>query len=279
MENGQEQTRTAIFADLSKEVVAMMMSFWRPIWLISETPEEWFANIALLNLTTGITVQELMSHIEGDSWLPQAEAFDRVQSRLRELAQNRISEVDLQFTLSILRDQLSPPVQYNGIDIAGRGRINRTGTLGNSIGGLYIARWICAIFDPTRLQNSFGTDNEFRQFPPNYSDQVRQVSFLLNSENYQRVRRIYLEDKDRYALTGFSDPEFWSSVARISNHQQIQLTDVYLVNILEFLGHNITDFDFGSLLRNHSIFGNEVVFYNTSLRAPRMMRTTTVTIP
>jgi hypothetical protein len=255
--SSRELPRTAILADQSPEVVVAMMSFWRSIWLVSETPREWLANIAGIRLLPDTSVQHLFTFLKdraksrkaqmspfqnmgGFSSLPQLSfppdraVYSDLRQKLVDLSSRKvITDFDVRFTMTLLEQ-----------DEEGCSSI-----FSESGGDLNIAERLMEIYDPEVTISLF--DESFSSamnqiayfknlksitFDPASADADRsrirsdfeKVSFLLREDNFKRARSVFLANQDFYAVTSITDDRFWNEVASFAIKKSASVTDVYL---------------------------------------------------
>jgi hypothetical protein len=56
----------------------------------------------------------------------------------------------------------------------------------------------------------------------------KKTSFLLNPENFKRVRNVFLADQDFYAVANLTDERFWKEVGNFAEKRSASVTDIYV---------------------------------------------------
>jgi hypothetical protein len=229
------------------------MSFWRPLFLASESPGDFVANLAGLSSPRGQTPEEVFARMraneKGD---PQNHA--RVKARLDALVRDgTITDFDRRFTLAVLRDQLDPPREALISPRERQGlrerRNDPVGVFRNAYYGAELAAQFQRIYDvegaTNNLRASLGhLERLFRAasgmfLPPlsmsdgmiaDYRDRERSASFLT-PDGFSHVRRVLLAGGDHYGQADRRDPNFWQAVGDFARQQRSTVSDVYTSNI------------------------------------------------
>ena len=263
-----ETAKTLILADQSPEVIVALSSFWRTIWLVSETPQEWLANIASYLTTPDTTLEELFTFIKKrqisqrpaqiDSPLDflqniirclrhrepdhresaDPRALDALAVKLKPLVSfEKITRFDAEFTLTLLQQEAQ----------------NCPSIFKNSKTGNQLAAKLYSVYNPLQriekrenaIKKSLEEINFYGEqssvvFSPEDAQKDRlkttkeytDVSFLLNAENFRRARNTFLAGRDYYAISTIEDPRFWKEVGDFARRESKAVTDVYLTCIL-----------------------------------------------
>lgn len=249
---GGEKVRTAIFADQSSEVLMSLNSFWRPMFLISKTPTEWLAHIARIPVRDGMTVWDVFNEQSARKTAEPITEQERdlrieaIRVKLNEQVQaGTISDIDLRFSLAILEEDFlldqSAPYEV----MMHKGVFNRS-MMGNGL-----SRSLAVLYD---FRNKLGATvsgdpfelssvSEFDEFDLNLAQAHSKTSFLLNPDQYQRVRNVFLADQDFYAQTQIQDNHFWDAIQNFAKVKQQKVTDVYLTCIPQFVRKQMPHFD------------------------------------
>jgi hypothetical protein len=245
-----EPVRTALFVDQSPEVVVAMKSFWRPIWLASRNPVEWIANLGSYEIDSLTTVASLFEKIQlrrnTSQTLPQEAGLTRLKDRLQDLvSEGSISELDRQFAFTIIHQEyLGCPSIFENATLSTRfaenveslyNPMNETIAFENAFEEVRkVAREKLSQFKGTESLGTFsGSDLELMKSKIN--EGFQRSSFLLSNEGYQRVRDIFLNGKDFYAVSQLQNRHFWKVVAQLAREQSYSVTDVYLTCIPQHL--------------------------------------------
>jgi hypothetical protein len=262
IENGFEVPRTAIFSDLSPEIVASLIHFWRPLFLISETPAEFLGRIAEFPITQDTIIQDVFAFVRlvheakerqnqlrknsspnaSDPELIQmnqarSKAFAETKILLQHhLAQGTLSENDYEFIVTVLeQEDEGCPLIYQYATMAYRNqtfaenltRLYDPLTQENKMNERLAKSDSTSIYIPL-LGSTTPSHTEIIQAKATLKELLYKSSFLLNPEHYKRVRNVFVNQKDFYAITDIRDNYYWMFVGQFAKEKSASVTDVYL---------------------------------------------------
>ncbi len=233
---GMEKTRTAIFADQSPDVLIAMHSFWRPLWLVSKNATQWLANTAGFAVDEHANIGDIFKSIsppdDHAKYQHSASSISHLDTQLQALVSSmQISDADRKFTLAMIQEEA------NGCNKQLRGgHFNEN--LFMHARNSDVAHCIRKLYDPT------GISLRNLPYPPEPISRTKlldlratlqalevedltELSFLHNPELFQRVRQVFLDEKDHYALTTIQDPLFWKKAGDLVRREASVVTDVY----------------------------------------------------
>jgi hypothetical protein len=247
---------------LSPEIVASLIHFWRPLFLISETPAEFLGRIAEFPITQDTIIQDVFAFVRlvheakerqnqlrknsspnaSDPELIQmnqarSKAFAETKILLQHhLAQGTLSEIDYEFIVTVLeQEDEGCPLIYQYATMAYR---NQT-----------FAENLTRLYDPLTQENKMNerlaksdstsiyipllgrttpSHTEIIQAKATLKELLYKSSFLLNPEHYKRVRNVFVNQKDFYAITDIRDNYYWMFVGQFAKEKSASVTDVYL---------------------------------------------------
>jgi len=215
-----EAVRHVLFVDQSYEVVVAMMSFWRPIWLVSKTPVEWLANVAGYPLDPRETLDSIFNRIRRRE-LGTVKAVEVLQKKFVQLLQEKkITQFDFKFAMAVVGEQIH---EY------------RPQLFRYSSGANRIAHSLELIYNLVNryedIQSGPWSWEEKEKQKANAAQIYQITSFLHNAGNYQRMRKVYEAGQDYYAQAEIEDESFWKAVQEFSSSIGQKVTDVYISNI------------------------------------------------
>jgi hypothetical protein len=273
-----EKTRTAIFVDSSPEVLMGLVSFWRPLWLISETKEEWLSYVAGLSPSLHLSVPEVFLKINERHAQPaheltsqdllQKDAFiTEVRNKLdSQVSASKISTTDAAFTLALLQEAAygCPEKVPASLEVKVARRHDyyfegsRHGVFKNCVNCTSIDLRISDLCNQSEIMDEIqvllsqmGSEN--RSVPLSELQSVLaernkelenfyQTSYLSDSVKYDRVRKVFLNNQDYYAQSFLQDVKFWQSAGELSREKNAVLTDVYLTCLPQVLRNDTFEY-------------------------------------
>lgn len=216
-----EAARHVLFVDQSYEVVVAMMSYWRPIWLVSKTPVEWLANVAGYPLDPRETLDSIFNRIRRRE-LGTVKAVEVLKQKFEKLVQEKkITEFDFKFAMAVVGEQVHEYKPQLFRYSSGANRIAHSLELIYNLANRY----------EDIQEHGRGTWEEKQKEKAKVAQLYQVTSFLHNADNYQRVRKVYEAGQDYYAQAEIEDERFWEAVQEFSSSIGQKVTDVYISNI------------------------------------------------
>ena len=259
-----------VFADQSVETLISIRSFWRPLFLISQSPEELLAYLSGFQPKPEDTLLSLFARVRAGE--PREEsALNEVDAKLDTLVlQERIAPSEKEFLLSVLRDQERFPVG----DVTTPTQPPIGSTFRQATGGLGIRDSLALLYDPVthfEALQSLATKRQERVSPITL-DQVRaQLSgrTIFVPKVFQWSKELFENKKDKYALADARDSKFWDRMRDISDEKGMSVSDIYLSNIPLILSWN--DYEGNERMKlgiEKLPLRNETLIHESMLEAP-----------
>jgi hypothetical protein len=243
-------------------VIATLLSFWRPLFLISNTPVEFLGNLARYPVDSSTTISEIFQYTlnrlkvssdrtedvrrfqeDMDRFRNKEVApyLETIQKLKRLIDQGKISEAEVEFFARILEQEMEfcPSIFKNSYK-------------GNSSES-HFSEALTFLYNPTfqgemhtlktkqtkKVMESMSqffrfeipSDEEVQNSRIQIEELIKKSSFLENSEFFQRVRSVFLNDQDYYVLSEIENYEFWDRVTDFAKNKSQKVTDVYLTCI------------------------------------------------
>jgi len=239
------KTKSLVMVDQSPEVVAMNLSYYRPLFLASETPAEFAAFMAGIKPVAGESVEDVFYRVRAGE-KGNAESLKMFDQRLAKLAQRRlISAVDRKFANAVASDQVFPPRHDGEVELFVKAR-----------GGRDMFETFMMLYDFKNRHSNFEqeiarSEDFYRRHrfpegaivigaPPRpevlraqiaKEKQTDRITSFLNPEGFAHVRGLFQGAQVRFAQSRMEDGRFWNSVATFAREGNRKLADVYVSNI------------------------------------------------
>ncbi len=227
----EEKTRTAIFADISADVNIAMHSFWRTIWLVSETPQQWLANIAGFSINEHASLPDIFHSIANKGGQPRyrynESSIGNLDTQLKTLVvSGQISDAARRFTLAVIQEE------ENGCNKRSKTPHENDINIFKIARGAATASCVQSLYDPTMiwlqdLSSLYPTLTDSVAILNQAISDLKSISFLDNIGAYKRVRRIFQSGKDHYAQANLMDTRLWTEVGNFARKEKSAVTDIY----------------------------------------------------
>ena len=201
------RVRQLVLADRSVDVLLAHESLYRPIFLASETPEEFLAFLSGQTVG-GDGVRALLDRALKTTVADES-AIRTLEAKLIRLeAEGKLTATDRQFCLAAVRDQPTEqsPLPFKNICLK-----------------LPLAKAFCSLYAPWSVAHAV-------QMDPGIVTQSGH-GFLADLASFSHVRDLYLSDAVRFALADLFEPTLYDEATSRIQSTGAPLTDVYLTNI------------------------------------------------
>ncbi len=205
--------KVIIIADESLEAQAMVSSFYRPLFMASETPEQFVAHLGGVDIHRRENTQSILDRlIIGE--FPTVRAVEELKEKLAQLeSQGLVTALDIRFVDYVLREQGRP--------------FPSTLPLSGSQAQVSIFR------------NAHEVSTIAHRFAEQASCQLAEkcggFSFLT-PEGFAAVRKLFLGNRVFYAKGAAENPELWKAIADFSRRAHKKISGVYLANPVDATG-------------------------------------------
>lgn len=258
------RSKKVLLVDQSPEVVAMNMSYYRPLFLAAETPAELAAFIAGVEPRPGETVSAVFDRVKaGAKGSDEGLAF--LDKRLAKLAQSRkISALDRKFAMAVAHDEVHPPTQDGVVPVFNN--VRRHNNLIGSFMELYdldgrqesLRQSLAEAESRERRQAGGGwvisiQDLFGRVSSSSIRDQIAEEqekfakSSFMTEEGFGYIKGLFRDKQVHYAQANLESPELWRDIKGFAEREKRSLSDLYVSNI-------------PSVSRNGNVFKNNVLY-------------------
>ncbi len=246
-----------LIADQSLEAQAMVSSFYRSLFLVSDTPAEFVANLGGLVLNPRENAQSVLTRIENGE-TPSIKAIEDLKVKLQALkTSGKVTDLDIQLVENVLREQ--------GRGFGSRPNLNgQVSIFRNAKNASSLAREFAYLYNINRHENAIRRaigegvgsiqswiSSSFEGGPMSFDDQhireqedqivqdlgtrMERLSFL-HEEGFKAVKKLYAGDRVFYAKGSAEKPELWKGIAEFSRQKRKNISDLYLSNIIPVMG-------------------------------------------
>jgi len=236
------KSKSLVMVHQSPEVVAMNMSFYRPLFLAAETPAEFLAFVGGLVPKRGETTDEVFERVlKGEPGTQQG--LDILDARLAKLATaHKISAVDRKFAMAVANDQVFPPSGAGEVPVFRKARHaeNLLGTLGSLYSPKIREHNLTGILKSAQDHYSI-VPRGYRVLGVPHPDQVRnqireevaavKVNTFLSEEGFKHVRGLFDKKEVHFAHSAIEDPKLWKAIGKKAKETNRKVTDFYISNI------------------------------------------------
>jgi|GEM_PF-4663898 len=236
-----------LIADQSVEAQAMVASFYRSLFLVSETPEQFVGHLTGLVPKRRETVDGLFKRVAAGE-LPSTKAIEDLKQKLKPLIKRGlVTELDARFIELVLKEQGS---NFPGKTVSiFRNAANAT-TLVKDFAELYEIdtherniessyRWQLnkhraflpfMVGDPNAKLDEEDANKQKEAILDRQEASLKRLSFLT-ADGFATVKNLFAKDAVFFAKGAIEKDVFWKAISKFADKKKQKISDLYLSNI------------------------------------------------
>lgn len=240
-----------LIADQSLEAQAMIASFYRPLFLISETPEQFVAHLAGLVPKRRETVDGLFKRVAAGE-LPSAKAIEDLKEKLKPLIKRGlVTELDARFIELVLREQ---GASFQGKTVSLFRNAANVTSMVKDFAELYdidtherrienTYKWQVhnlrgllptLVQDPNARLDEDDANRQKNAILDRQETSLNRLSFLTG-DGFSTVKNLFAKDAVFLAKGAIEKDALWKAITKFAEKRKQKISDVYFSNIPHIL--------------------------------------------
>lgn len=218
------KVRTLIFADISQDVALAHIGLFRPLFLMSNSPEEFLGRAASVQFEDGATLDEVARRVEEMQF--STDVLESTRNKLNQLVTTgKISEKAAAFCVEALLAQNPRSIVHTtfGRILGIESSPFRDVLLGNRFPIHLIEYHHKSTID--RLAN-----DERITLPQNFEDSFENFN-ILSPEGFNFLRDLYINNQVFVAHADMFDLKLWTTIRKFAYQRNQTVSDIYTSNI------------------------------------------------